>query len=324
MAKKLIVQRNLRRTKGGGAPYLKYLVFSAIGLIFLVVITPYLLRDKSHEMTKKRPVPESGVVTKELPTEVRTRPAPEKPTDLAGAAGNPESAGPAGGGAYAGPESVNPKQPQSAPEPAPKAVTASQEPSAPQQAPPAAAPGPGEKGMAASQTENVPPAAAPQNVISTQPGQTSQQVLFPKSENPSEAPPAEARNPRPKAVKETGGTVRRKKTVISAKKAPKPKTLRCAKPAAKPAACEKPSGSYAVQVGSVFKNISRAESIRKHLAARGYKASIRHVGASGYLVVTSSSSRSSAYTLMAQMNAGGLKNTKIVGASAQPAQAAKR
>ena len=346
MAKKLVVQRNLRKSQRGGAPYLKYLGFSAIGLIFLVVITPYLLRDKSREATKKRTISESGVVTKELPVQARTEPAPEKTNVPAAAAAKPESVSPAiPAGAPAGEEAVNPPRPQSSPETAPKTVTASREPSPPQ---PQAAPGPVEKGPAAAQQASpkesedeppLPPVAPPKETTPGGTSQGSQGVLFPKSGNTSEAPPAVAENPHPKAVKRTGRMAQHKKTASAAKPAKIPKTVRCAKPAvkAKPAVSAKPAapgpkpvapaakdvGSFGVQVGSVFKSMSQAQSVQKRLAARGYKASIRRVGCSGYCVVTSASSRSKAYTLKEQMNAVGLKNTKVVG-TVPPAQAGKR
>jgi len=66
MQKKLVLRRNLRKGGGGGPPYLRYLVIAAVSLAFLVIITPYLVKQKGNEVNK-RPVPEKGAITKELP-----------------------------------------------------------------------------------------------------------------------------------------------------------------------------------------------------------------------------------------------------------------
>ena len=66
MQKKVFLQRNLRKGGGGGPPYLKYLVIAAACLVLLVVEQTYLFRGKSKEVTK-RPVPERGAITKEVP-----------------------------------------------------------------------------------------------------------------------------------------------------------------------------------------------------------------------------------------------------------------
>jgi hypothetical protein len=328
MAKKLVVQRNLRKTRGGGAPYLKYLVFSAIGLIFLVGITPYLLRDKSREATQKRPIPESGVVTKELPTQAPMQPALQPANSAATAAPQPEAAGPAVAGAPAGPGSVNPQQPQPTPQAAPGAVTASREPAAPPAQPTPATVGNGsEASRHAAPPVYEPPPAPPEKPVTQAPSaetaQKSPKVLFPKNGSPAEGFPARAERPHAKAVKKTAGMVRRKKTASAAKPVNKSENLHCAKPAlgvkpavgSKPAAGPKAGGSYSVQVGSVFRNMSQAESVQKHLAAKGYRASIRRVACSGFLVVTSPSSKDNAYTLKEQMNAGGVRNARVVAES---------
>ena len=293
MAKKLVVQRNRRKPQKGGAPYLKYLVFSAIGLIFLVVITPYLLRDKSREETRNRPVPERGAITKKLPKQVQQQPAPENLNQSATATTTPQSAGATIPAASTSPEAVNPPQALPAPEPAAKGVAAQQEASQPGtiNAPPPAA---SEKASAPAQ-----PAQTPQ---------TARKVLFPQKANRSGGAAAGSENLHANTVTNSGRRMHRKKTAFSAKPAPKPETPQ----SAEPAVSARPSGRYVVQVGSVFRNFGQAQSLRNKLAAEGYRTSIRLLPNSGYLVVTSPSTRSTAYTEQVQMNAGGLRNTKVV------------
>ena len=66
MQKKVFLQRNLRKGGGGGSPYLKYLVIAAVCLVFLVLIVPYLFKGKNKDVTK-RPMPDRGSITKEVP-----------------------------------------------------------------------------------------------------------------------------------------------------------------------------------------------------------------------------------------------------------------
>ncbi|MDR3553727.1 MAG: SPOR domain-containing protein [Syntrophobacteraceae bacterium] len=337
MAKKLVVQRNLRKPQSGA--YLKYLVFSAIGLIFLVVITPYLLRDKSRDASKKMPVPDQGAVTKEMPMQAQQQPAPQNQND-SGSATTPGSSG-----------STTPPQAQPAPGPAGNAVTASQQAPPPQTqfppqpanagaaaVPPAVSPPqaqplsqPPEEGMTAPQqapapeaAQGPPPAAPEQASTPSAPpaesGQANQGVLFPKKGNPSEgAAAAGTRNPHGKAMKRTAGKVCRTKTVCT-NPAHKPKTAQ----SAKPGVCPRVNGGYAVQVGSVFKSAGQAESLQKKLAAKGYRTSIRRTASKGYLVLTCPTNRSSAYTLREQLAVEGLKSARVVGTDPKPAQAVKR
>jgi len=78
MRRKIALQRSLRRGKGSGAPYLKYLVITVIALTFLVVIAPYLLKDKGSQ-NGKRAVPDKKGITRELPKQAE-RPALERPS----------------------------------------------------------------------------------------------------------------------------------------------------------------------------------------------------------------------------------------------------
>lgn len=332
MAKKLVVQRNLRRSPGGGAPYLKYLVFSALGLIFLVVITPYLLRDKSREGSKKMPVPERGTITKELPQQAQQQPAQQQPApqnsnESATTATPPESVVPALPGTSTPPEAGRQQQAQPAPAPPQNPVSGSQQ-ATPPQTQPAPAPAQEETGVTGQRKTSPPeaenklqPAAPEETAAPAQPAEkpeTSQKLLFPKA-NSSEGAAAEPGNQRAKAAAQTGGKAHGAKKAYTAKQAHKAKKPPCVKP--KPRVCTKDGESYSVQVGSVFRDLKQAESTQKRLAAKGYRASVHRVPCSGYLVVTSPSSRSKAYTLQTQMSSAGLRNTKVVGICAKPAQA---
>jgi hypothetical protein len=349
MAKKLVVQRNLRKPQSGA--YLKYLVFSAIGLIFLVVITPYLLRDKSRDASKKMPVPDQGAVRKEMPIQAQQQPAPQNQND-SGSATAPVSAGSTTPGAPPLPGSVNPPQAQPTSGPAGSGVTASQQAPPPQTqfppqpanegaaaAPPAVSPPqaqpssqPVEEGTTAPQQAPAPeavqgpPPAAPEQASAppappAETGQATHGVLFPKKGNRSEGAAAvRTQNPHGKATKKTAGKVCRTKTVCTTNPAHKPKTAQ----SAKAGVCPRVSGGYAVQVGSVFKSAGQAQSLQKKLAAKGYRTSIRRTASKGYLVVTCSTSRSSAYTLREQLAVEGLKSARVVGTDPGPAQAVKR
>jgi hypothetical protein len=124
MQKKLVLRRNLRRGGGSGQRYLKYLAISAVSLIFLVIVTPYLLKQKSNE-SNKRPVPAKGEVTKELPkqpeqaaSERVSEPAEPLETPAPVRTGPLETA--------TAPESMNQSDYQAAPQPAESAPAADQ------------------------------------------------------------------------------------------------------------------------------------------------------------------------------------------------------
>ena len=53
MQKKVFLQRNLRKGGGGGPPYMKYLMISAVCLVLLVLITPYLFKRKKQRGHQK-------------------------------------------------------------------------------------------------------------------------------------------------------------------------------------------------------------------------------------------------------------------------------
>lgn len=66
MRKKPDSQRNPNKGGGAGPPYQKYLVIAAVCLIFLVLITEHFYKGKTKDVLKI-PIPERGVITKEVP-----------------------------------------------------------------------------------------------------------------------------------------------------------------------------------------------------------------------------------------------------------------
>jgi hypothetical protein len=169
MRKKLVLQRNLRKGGAGGAPHLRYLVIAAACLTVLVILTHYLFKEKNEQVTR-RPVPEQGMITKELPrlAEQKTPvklPEPSKPGETAGA---PETIPP-----DAGPPSETIKT--SGTQPAPKAPEPA--PVVPQK------PSPEEEASSqgiATTPEKVPAAQ------SAKPGEPAPKDLFPKKKAASE------------------------------------------------------------------------------------------------------------------------------------------
>jgi phosphoribosylformylglycinamidine (FGAM) synthase PurS component len=276
MRKKLVLQRNLRRGGGGGAPYLKYLVIAALGLIFLVIITPYLVKQKSDDVTKRQ-IPEKGAITKELPKQPEQSPParlPEaaKPAELPG---YPETRRPETAMA---PEPVKPPEVQPAPQP-PEPV-----PAAPQRPPVEEA--------APSQGKAAAPEKAPSDHPS-RPAEPAPKDLFPKKWDTSEAPLTAAQKGPVKPEAKAGGPASSAKPAASA-----PSTRRA---------------DYAVQVGPVSIDKSQAQTVQKDLAAKGYKAVVRTVAhGCGYSVTTGAVTQSKAYTLLEQMKIQGLNNAKVI------------
>jgi hypothetical protein len=234
MQKKVFLQRNLRKGGGGGPPYMRYLLISAICLVLLVLIGPYLFKGKNKEVTK-RPVPDRGTITKEVP---RT-PEPSVPENITEQV-KPEPA--------VGPEAVKTPEVQSPPKP-PELP-----PATPQQV---ASPEPPPAGNA-SAPENAPPAPAPARTA--KPAEPAPKDLFPKKSSPSEAPPAAVHKAPPAAVHNVPGMPVSKAAGQT--------------PAAKPAPSTA-KGDYAVRVGVAYKNKSEAETVRKDLARKGYSAIVR-------------------------------------------------
>ncbi len=164
MQKKVFLQRNLRKSRGRGGPHLKYLVISAVCLVLLVAIVPYLLKGKNKEVTK-RPVPERGAITKELP----------KPTEPTAPAMMPGQVGP-------GETPVNEPETRS-----PESVVAPEAIKAPEVQPPSKPPALPPAGNALAPAI-VPP--APVAVQTAKPAEPAPKDLFPKKSTPFESPPA--------------------------------------------------------------------------------------------------------------------------------------
>ncbi len=162
MQKKVFLQRNLRRGGGSGPPYMKYLMISAVCLVLLVLIGPYLFKGKNKEVTK-RPVPERGTITKEVPKPLEPS-TPERITEQV----KPEPA--------VAPEAIKTPEVQSPPK-APELPPAAPQQVATPELPPA--------GNALA-PENAPPAPAPARTA--RPAEPAPKDLFPKKSAPSEAP----------------------------------------------------------------------------------------------------------------------------------------
>jgi len=127
MAKKLILQRNLRKGGGAGPPYLKYLVISAVCLIFLVLLTDHFFKGKTNEVTKT-PLPERGAITKEVPKQPEPS-APERLSELTKPAEPVRPAETRPPGAATEPEGVKTSEVQPAPKPPASGPATPQRPS---------------------------------------------------------------------------------------------------------------------------------------------------------------------------------------------------
>ncbi len=272
MQKKVFLQRNPRRASAGGGPYLKYLVVAVVCLVLLVLITPYLLKGKSKDIAK-RPVPEKGAITKEVPRSIDQ----QMPTKL------PETTAPAESAPVPAPNDGKPAEVATAPEAA---------------APPQVQPAPVQESNVAtpqqaateafSTPDKVPPAPEP-----------APKDLFPKKSAPSEVQATAQPNAAAKEAKPA------KPGVKIASLAPAAKT-----PAAKPLTGK---GGYAVQVGSFFKTKTEAETLCKDLSKKGYNAVVRPVkNSSRFYVTTGATIESKAYTLQEQLKIQGLQTTKII------------
>ncbi|MCE5241946.1 MAG: SPOR domain-containing protein [Desulfobacteraceae bacterium] len=64
MQKKIFLQKNLQT---GGRSHVKWLMWAAVALIVLVLVTPLLVRHKSPRDMTKKPAAEKGKVVKEIP-----------------------------------------------------------------------------------------------------------------------------------------------------------------------------------------------------------------------------------------------------------------
>lgn len=79
MQKKVFLQKNPRQGGGGRSPYVKYLLIAALGLMLLVLITPYLLNQKGGRDAGRRTLAEKGMLKKDLPKPPEPAPAETPP-----------------------------------------------------------------------------------------------------------------------------------------------------------------------------------------------------------------------------------------------------
>ncbi|MGC9196437.1 MAG: SPOR domain-containing protein [Syntrophobacteraceae bacterium] len=341
MAKKLIVQRNLGKVRGSGATTRKYLWIVLVVLAFIVIITPYLLREKSRKEGRNGAAVEHGAITKEMPKPAQRQPGPAtsqastsgttSPAPMASEAAKPQQAQPVpvpgpGEGVAAQQQTV-PAQEQPTSQPAQNAESVSAQPPAPQPQPGQPATGVAPQQQPTSTTQAL-PRSSQEQVAAPQPEAAPQAVTEPYPAVPVKAKPPVAQLEKPKEAhkvlipKKTNhckhnasaqskngheNGVKIYRTTFSGS-ATHNKASQSPKPAVRP----KTGAGYAVQVGSVYTSVSQAQLLQKKLAAKGYRASIHRVACSGFLVVTTPSSKSNAYTLREQMSADGLKKTKVV------------
>jgi cell division septation protein DedD len=343
MAKKLIVQRNLGKNRGSGATTRKYLGIVVAVLAFIVIITPYLL--KRHKEGRNGTAVEHGAITKEMPKPGEPKPGLEtsqastnvttSPVQTPSEAVEPEQAQPVSGpgeGVKAQQQTV-PAQEQPASQPAQNEESASSQSPAPQ-------PQAGQPATGAAPVQQPPstqaqtlPQSSPEQVGAPQPAPAPQAVTEPYPAAPVKAKPPVHQVQQPKATRkavypqktnhcEPTGAVRSNRGQQNGSRKNDVKIYRTTfsgnsghnKASQPPKAVLRPKtgGDYAVQVGAVYRSVGQAQLLQKKLAAKGYRASIHRVACSGFLVVTTPSSKSNAYTLREQMSADGLKKTKVV------------
>jgi hypothetical protein len=294
MQKKIFLQRNIR--KGGaatGSPYLKYLVFAAVCLVFLVIVTSYVFNGKSKDITK-RPVPDRATVTKEVPKALEpVAMQPEEKTRTA--------------------EPVKPSEDEKPPE-----TTTAPEALKPVEAQHPAKPPELDANLAVSQKAASEALSPPEPAPAVEAGPKD---LFPKKGSPPTAvTPSAMPAPTPPAVKQPAAIP----LAASTKAPPKPGGKTAAlRPAVKPSA-PAGKGDYAVQVGTVFKTKPEAETVRKDLSKKGYAMVIRPAKKGpGYSVTTKPTGASKAYTLQEQMKIQGVSTTKVIKVGPVPGPAKK-
>jgi hypothetical protein len=276
MRKKLVLQRNLRKGGGGGQPYLKYLVISAVCLIFLVLITDHYFKGKTKDLSKT-PLSARGAITKEVPKQ----PEPSAPEGLS--------------------ELTKPAEPVRPPETRPPGAETEREGIKTSEVQPAFQP-PAPSPAAPQRPSTL---EAPPEGKASKPDEAAPKDLFPKKGVRSQAPEA------PAVKTPAKPTAKAAVPAVPAAPAPPASSAKPAPPTEK--------GDYAVQVGAIFKDRSQAESVRKDLAAKGYRAVIgASADGSGFVVTTSPCPQSKAYTLLEQMRIQGLSNTSVIKVAPAP------
>ncbi len=199
-----------------------------------------------------------------------------------------------------------PKQPEQS---APEGLSELAKPAEPVRAPETKSHGAATEpeGIKTSQVQPVPKPPAPSPAAPQRPATREGKVPFAQS--------AKSQEPAPKDLFPKKGAPSAA-SATAALKAP-------AKPQAKaggPATSTK-KADYAVQVGAILKDRSQAETVRVNLAAKGYSAVVRTAAnGSGYLVTTSPSPESHAYTLQEQMRMQGLGNTSVIRVAPAPGE----
>lgn len=291
MQKKLFVQKG-RMGGSGGSSYVKYLLYAALGLILLVIVTPHLIGSKVHEPGRKLVQQDKGAMKKELP----------KPPDAPGE--NPADSLSAGMATRSEPAPAPSSQ---APDPASQAA---QRPAAEPQAP-----------MQAALPEKDP---APSPAKPSEPASRAQ-VLFPKGPGSPAASPARTAAASP--VQPAAAPKSLTKPSQPASPAPAPTAeLPAQKPkTAAPAAAAPAPGAgklmYAVQVGC-FKDKKAAEDVQRNLKKKGYDVVISPPVTSGggaYAVSTRPvESMSKASTLVEQIKIEQKSSPVIVKIPATP------
>ncbi|MHC1727942.1 MAG: SPOR domain-containing protein [Syntrophobacteraceae bacterium] len=277
MQKKIFMQKNSQKGGGGGSSYLKYLLIAAVGLLFLVIVTPYLLKGKGKDVPR-RAVPDKGVL-KELPKPPEQIPREAVPelAKSADPAKPPEPAKPTEPGKP--PEAMKPVEP----------VPAVPQRTLPETPPTAQVPAPA--------PEQAPPQIA-------KPAEPAPKDLFPKKGTPAAKTPGKktdlpGQQPEKPAMAGKPGSVSPVKTTTDLKgKTVSGKQL------------------YAVQVGC-FKEKSDAEIVQKNLAKKGYAVILCPSQPSGgkyaYTVMTKPvASMSKAATLAEQMKGEGKTSPTVI------------
>jgi hypothetical protein len=248
MQKKIFLQRG-QGGRSGRSPYVKYLLWAALCLMLLVIITPYLM-DRGKPVPRRSVPSEKSVLKKELPKP--PEPVPGQPVE--GVPGSLAAKSEQTQESVKPPEPQPPQvQPTPAPTPAPVPVPATPEPQQPK-----------------------PP-------VPTEPHQARPADLFPKFGPSTEAPAAVARPaPVPAPVASAAPKVAEPSVPPAF-----PPVAEAQKPA-KAIAPAKPRKMYAVQVG-YFREKQNAEDLSRTLKEQGYSVMIcPSKGAKGnfYTVIT--------------------------------------
>jgi len=250
MGGKVFLNRNLK--KGSSTHYYKYFLWAAIGLVFLVVITPLITHRRSDKATSKKVIPENGMVVKEIPR--------SSPSD-SGAGLASQEASPVEGIKESNLE-PGPTVSQGMPQ-----VDGGGQPSNYAESPTGASgvpPGgtPTEQPQVASITEQQSPTAAPETDSTASPNQNEVPTAVNAPVKPPESAPAESAVP----LQETSSAPPQQASV-----APSSSALTSPK---KPVSAH--TTRYIVQIGS-FAQRQNADNIQQSLIQKGYEVIVRTI-----------------------------------------------